>query len=65
VSWLVGGIEVPGYAATMLVLLFSTAAILFALGVVGTYVWRTFENTKGRPSAVVMLHENFGRDATD
>lgn len=65
VSWLVGGIQVPGYAATMLVLLFSTAAILFALGVVGTYVWRTFENTKGRPSAVVMVHESFGRDATD
>lgn len=57
VSWLAGAIPVPGYAATMLVLLFSTGAVLSALGIVGTYVWRTFENTKNRPASVVMSHE--------
>ena len=57
VTWLLGGIPVPGYAATMLVLLASTATILIALGVVGTYVWRAFENTKRRPGAVVMSRE--------
>jgi glycosyltransferase involved in cell wall biosynthesis len=60
VSWLVGAIPVPGYAAQMVVLLFATGSILFALGIVGTYVWRTFENTKNRPASVVMLHETFG-----
>lgn len=60
VSWLFGGIEVPGYTAQMLVLLFSTGSILFALGIVGTYVWRTFENTKSRPNSVVMTTETFG-----
>jgi hypothetical protein len=59
VSWLAGAIPVPGYSALMLVLLFATGSILFALGVVGTYVWRTFENTKSRPSSVVMRHERF------
>ncbi len=59
-SWLLGGIDVPGYTAQMLVLLFSTGSILSALGIVGTYVWRTFENTKGRPNSVVMLRETFG-----
>ncbi len=59
-SWIFGGIEVPGYTAQMLVLLFSTGTVLFALGIVGTYVWRTFENTKGRPNAVVMRSETFG-----
>jgi glycosyltransferase involved in cell wall biosynthesis len=59
VSWLLGAIPVPGYAAQMLVLLFATGSILFALGIVGTYVWRTFENTKNRPGSVVMLHESF------
>lgn len=58
-SWAFGAIPVPGYAAQMLVLLFSTGSILFALGIVGTYVWRTFENTKGRPGSVTMLHETF------
>lgn len=59
VNWLGGAIPVPGYAALMLVLLFATASILFALGIVGTYVWRAFENTKQRPSSVVRLHERF------
>jgi len=59
ISWVYGEIPVPGYAAQMLVLLFATGSILFALGIVGTYVWRSFENTKNRPSSIVMLHETF------
>jgi len=58
--WLFGVVEVPGYTAQMLVLLLAAGSILFALGIVGTYVWRTFENTKGRPNSVVMLKESFG-----
>ena len=38
----------------MLVILFSTFSLLSALGIVGSYVWRAFENTKRRPSAIVM-----------
>lgn len=62
IAWLFGAIEVEGYTAQMLVLLFATGSILFALGIVGTYVWRTFENTKGRPNSIVMLAETFGND---
>lgn len=61
-AWLFGAIEVPGYTAEMLVLLFATGSILFALGIVGTYVWRTFENTKQRPNSVVMMQERYGDD---
>lgn len=60
ITWAIGGIPVPGYTATMLVMLFATGAILSALGIVGTYVWRTFENTKQRPVSVVMARETFG-----
>ena len=60
VAWALGSIPVAGYTALMLVLLFATASILFALGIVGTYVWRTFENTKRRPNSIVMRHETFG-----
>jgi glycosyltransferase involved in cell wall biosynthesis len=59
ISWIYGDIPVPGYSALMLVLLFATGSILFALGIVGTYVWRTFENTKNRPGSIVMMHELF------
>lgn len=52
-AWAMGAIQVAGYTALMLVLLLSTGSILSALGIVGTYVWRAYENTKHRPSAVV------------
>lgn len=50
-----GSIKVPGYAATMLTMLFFSALNLLAIGLVGTYAWRGYENTKGRPLAVVSL----------
>lgn len=60
VGRLTGNIVVPGYSALMLVLLFSTFVILYGLGVVGSYVWRIYENTKGRPTAIVAEARRFG-----
>lgn len=57
-----GLIEVPGYAATMLVVLFLGALNLLALGLVGTYAWRTYENTKRRPTAIVAMTRTNGKD---
>jgi glycosyltransferase involved in cell wall biosynthesis len=59
VAWLAGAITQPGYTPLMLVMLFSTFTLLFGLGIVGSYVWRTYENSKGRPGAVAMSHETF------
>jgi len=50
-----GTIDVPGYAATMLVILFLGALNLFGLGLVGTYAWRSYENSKQRPLSVVSI----------
>lgn len=53
-----GLIDVPGYAMTILTIVFLGAVNLFGLGVVGAYAWRIYENTKGRPHTVMMrLHE--------
>jgi glycosyltransferase involved in cell wall biosynthesis len=49
-----GLILVPGYTALMLVVLFSNSSLLFAIGLVGNYSWRAFENTKNRPSVIIM-----------
>ena len=38
--------EVPGYATTVLVVLFFGALNVFGLGLVGGYAWRAYENTK-------------------
>jgi glycosyltransferase involved in cell wall biosynthesis len=63
-AWAAGTIEVPGYTPLMLALFFVTSTILIALGLVGSYVWRTYENSKGRPGAIPMTHERFGGDAS-
>jgi glycosyltransferase involved in cell wall biosynthesis len=61
VARLTGGIDQAGYTPLMLVMLFSTFTLLFGLGVVGSYVWRTYENSKRRPGAIAMSHQIFVR----
>ncbi|MGV8978035.1 MAG: glycosyltransferase family 2 protein [Cellulomonas sp.] len=63
VGWATGRIVDPGYTPLMLVLLFSTFTLLSGLGIVGSYVWRTFENTKGRPVSIpltIEVHDGVG-----
>ena len=60
IARLSGAIEVPGYAATMVVIAFFAALNLAGLVIIGAYVWRTFENTKGRPEAIVMAESSYG-----
>lgn len=48
-----GWIAVPGYAGVLLAVIFFGALNLLGLGVVGSYAWRTFENSKQRPLSVV------------
>jgi glycosyltransferase involved in cell wall biosynthesis len=57
--WVTGQINVQGYTPLMLAILFMASSILIGLGIVGSYVWRTYENSKGRPTAVTMTHEDF------
>jgi glycosyltransferase involved in cell wall biosynthesis len=64
VARLTGWIDVPGYAATVVVIAFFAALNLAGLGVIGSYVWRAFENTKQRPVAVVMAEQTFEPDRT-
>lgn len=56
---LTGTLNPPGYAALMTVILASTSAILLGLGVVGSYAWRAYENTKLRPLAITSEHRIF------
>ena len=50
VARLTHSVELPGYTAIMLAVLFSFSTLLLGLGIIGGYVWRISENTKGRPS---------------
>ena len=54
-----GAITAPGYAPLMLAILFSTFLMMTSIGIVGAYIWRIFENTKGRPTSIVMSREQW------
>jgi hypothetical protein len=47
---------VPGYVPTMLAILLGNSAILIALGILGSYLWRTYENSQARPFAISYLN---------
>jgi polyisoprenyl-phosphate glycosyltransferase len=64
VAKLTGDIVIPGYAATVLIVMFFGALNLLGLGLVGSYAWRAYENSKRRPLAVVAFkcQNNWGRE---
>lgn len=55
------GRDVPGYASMMAVILFGFALQMIALGVIGEYVGRVYEEVKGRP--LYMVRERVGFDS--
>jgi glycosyltransferase involved in cell wall biosynthesis len=58
-----GEIEVAGYTTTILVITFFGALNTLGLGFIGAYAWRSYENTKKRPLALVRSALAF--DGTD
>lgn len=46
---LIAGIDVPGYATIIVLILFLGGMQLFCIGIIGEYVGRTFEQSKNRP----------------
>jgi len=50
---IVGWIQAPGYTALAVLITFSTSALLAVQGIIGSYLWRTFENTKRRPLRII------------
>lgn len=54
------GYPVPGFAFIVIMISFFAGLNSLGLGIIGSYVWRAFENSKGRPNYVVMEDETFG-----
>ena len=53
ISKFAGSISVPGYAATATLILFFAGLNSLGLGIIGSYVWRAYENTKARPPYLI------------
>ena len=59
ISRIMGLITVSGYSITILAIIFLGASNLLAVGLVGSYAWRAYENTKQRPLHVLMRQHDF------
>ena len=58
---LLGKIAVQGYTTILVLILFSSGLILFTLGLLGEYVWRTLDATRRRPISVIEDMVNIGK----
>ncbi|WP_067175694.1 glycosyltransferase [Microtetraspora niveoalba] len=56
---LTGQIAAAGYTTTILVITFFGALNTLGLGFIGSYAWRSYENTKKRPLALVRTVRTF------
>jgi len=52
-------VRIPGYTTTLLITLFFTGFNSLGFGIIGSYIWRAFENSKARPQTVIMRKESF------
>jgi len=57
---LIYGIDVPGYASLLVVVLFMNGLVLIGLGVLGEYLARVFTEVKRRPVYVIAAHAGVG-----
>ena len=57
---LIVGIDVPGYATIIVLILLLGGMQLFCIGIIGEYVGRTFEQSKNRP--IYLAKEKLGCD---
>lgn len=60
---LFGAIEVPGYTATVLTVTFFGGLNSLGLGIIGEYVWRTFQNSQQRPNYIVRSRWDDSRES--
>jgi polyisoprenyl-phosphate glycosyltransferase len=60
---LIYGVEVPGYASLLTVLLLSSGLNMIGLGIIGEYVARIFVEVKARP--VYLVRDRIGMEAAE
>ena len=53
---LIFGINIPGYATIIVLLLFIGGLILFSLGIIGEYLARMYVQQKNRPIYIERIH---------
>jgi hypothetical protein len=61
IQTIIFGIDVPGYATTLMITLFMGGIIEFSIGILGEYLGRVFIESKDRPIYIIH-HTNFEKE---
>lgn len=59
ISKFMGLIDVPGWASLFLSIGIIGAINILSLGLIGSYAWRIYENTKDRPLSIILKIEEY------
>ena len=59
------GVQLPGYASLIVVLMFFGGLQMVGLGIIGEYVGRTFQEAKRRPSYIIRRSYEVGNSSSD
>ena len=52
------GEMLPGWTSTVVIISFFSGITLFSLGIIAEYIWRIYEEVKGRPGYIIRKKEN-------
>lgn len=47
------GEMLPGWTSTVVIISFFSGITLFSLGIIAEYIWRIYEEVKGRPGYII------------
>ena len=59
ISKFMGVIDIQGYTSLFLLIGFIGALNIFSMGLIGSYVWRIYENSKARPLSIILKIDEF------
>jgi glycosyltransferase involved in cell wall biosynthesis len=59
INGIVGNVPVPGYAATVTTVSFFGGLNSLGFGIIGEYLWRTYQNTQQRPLSITREQHRF------
>lgn len=65
ISGLMGKVDVQGFTTLIVIISFSAGVIMFSLGILGEYIWRTLDSARNRPISIVEETVNFDKDMLD
>ncbi len=52
------GERLPGWTSMVVIISFFSGIILFSLGIIAEYIWRIYEEVKGRPGYIIRKKKN-------